>query len=339
MMKQSARHFAIRAALEAIAATNPRAIVRRMAAHSVIFTLHHVRPASDEAFAPNAGLSVQPDFLDEAIEECTACNFTPIRLSDLPARLAAEPHGRFVAFTLDDGCRDNRDHAAPVFRRHGVPYTLFVTKGFAQRTQTMWWETAEAAIRQVERWVLDGEAMDCSTLADKTAAFRRTAALVDGSEDETRAVAAVEAAAQAAGVDGKEIVKREAMDEAELTTLSKDDPFAEFGVHTLTHSALAKLSGDAMRREIDQSIDWITELTGKRPVSVAYPYGHPWACGSREAAAADEAGLSVGVTTQPGKIVVAPAAPLLLPRVSLNGLYQEPRFVRAFLSGRLLKTA
>lgn len=338
-MKQTARHFAIRAALEAIATTNPRAVVRRTAAHSVIFTLHHVRPDLGEPFDPNAGLAVRPEFLDEAIEECLACDFTPIRLSDLPRRLAAEPYGRFVAFTLDDGCRDNRDHARPVFRRHGVPYTLFVTKGFAQRTRSMWWETAEAAIRQTDRWVLDGEAMDCSNLPQKSAAFRRTAAFVDGSKNEDRAVAAVEAAAAEAGVDGMEIVRRETMDEAELGALSNDDPLAEFGVHTLTHSALAKLPEEIMRGEIDQSIGWIEELTGKRPASIAYPYGHPWACGAREAATADELGLSIGVTTQPGKIVVAPSTPLLLPRVSLNGLYQQPRFVRAFLSGRLLKTA
>ncbi|RLQ86931.1 polysaccharide deacetylase family protein [Notoacmeibacter ruber] len=336
-MKRVARHLAIRSALEAIAATHPRAPIRRKAGHSLIFTMHHVCPAEMKPFDPNAGLSITPEFLETVIEECRACGFSPVRLHELPQRLAAHPKGRFVAFTLDDGCRDNRDHAAPVFRRHNVPYTLFVTKGFARRSATMWWETAEAAIRGADHWNLDGQPMCCETIAQKNEAYARTVAFHALAGNDNAAVTAIELAAEEVGIDGLAIVRTQTLSERELKALITSDDLADFGVHTLNHPALAKLPEDIMRREITESVSWIEELSGRRPAAIAYPYGHEWACGEREANAAREAGLSIGVTTRPGKLARVLSQSMLLPRVSLNGLYQERRFVRAFLSGRLLK--
>ncbi|MCP1198876.1 polysaccharide deacetylase family protein [Notoacmeibacter sp. MSK16QG-6] len=338
-MKPSFRHLAIRTALEALAATTTAAGIRSKAHHSVIFTLHHVRPASGEPFDPNAHLSVTPEFLDIAIRECLACGFTPVALADLPRRLEAEPDGRFVSFTLDDGYRDNRDHAATVFRRHGVPYTIFLTKGFAQRTSTIWWETAEKAIRAIDAWAIDGRAFDCRTISGKRRAYRYTACMVEKAADECRAVEIVDAEAARSGVSPVEIVQELVMDEDELAAFAKSEPLAHFGVHTLTHRIMSKLSPDTIQQEIADCAEWIGALIGERPTTIAYPYGYDWACGIREAEAAAAAGLSVGVRTTPGKITGAPSELLLLPRVSLNGFYQQRRFVRALLSGRMMKSA
>ncbi len=338
-MKQTIRHLAIRAGLEAFAATTTPKTVRQGPRHSVIFTLHHVRPEAATDFQPNAHLSITPQFLGEAISECLACGFTPVALSDLPRRMADEPEGRFVAFTLDDGCRDNRDYAAPVFREYDAPYTLFVTKGLAQRTSTMWWETAEEAIRIADVWTLDGDTMPAAEPRQKAAAFARTAGMIQSAADESQAVAFVDEAARAVGASGEAIVLREIMDEGELVSLSRADPLAELGVHTLTHRNMARLTPAELHGEIAGCAEWIEDLTGRRPTAIAYPYGSDDACGEREAAAAQEAGLSIGVTTRPGRIVDPSASPLLLPRVSLNGLYQQRRFVRALLSGRMLKAA
>ena len=51
-----------------------------------------------------------------------------------------------IAVTLDDGYRDNAEHALPVFRRHGVPFTIFVCPGFCDRTSELWWEALERII-------------------------------------------------------------------------------------------------------------------------------------------------------------------------------------------------
>ncbi len=191
--KQTLKYAAIRAGLETVALTRAGALWPAAGGRGLIFTLHHVRPAGPEPFAPNALLSVTPQFLDRAIEACAESGLTPVTLEDLPARLSDPADTRrFVSFTLDDGYRNNAEHAAPVFRRHGVPFTIFVTGGFVERTRSAWWETAEALIRGTNEAEFDfgdgPEKVAMRTVAEKDAAFHRFSRFVQ-TEDEDEAVA------------------------------------------------------------------------------------------------------------------------------------------------------
>jgi peptidoglycan/xylan/chitin deacetylase (PgdA/CDA1 family) len=79
------------------------------------------------------------------------------------------------------------------------------------------------------------------------------------------------------------------------------------------------------------SADRIERETGRRPTSLAFPYGYRAAAGEREAELAGEAGLYASFTTRPG-YVPASGARHGLPRVSLNGLFQEVRYLDVLLS-------
>ncbi|QPC85894.1 polysaccharide deacetylase family protein [Mesorhizobium sp. NBSH29] len=335
-MKALLKQIAITGALEAIALTRAGRIFPGAAGRGIIFTLHHVRPAENRTYEPNAVLSLTPEFLEKAILETRAKGYEAVALSDLRGRLdEADATRRFVAFTLDDGLRDNAKFAAPVFRKHDVPYTIFLTKGLVERTRTMWWETAEVLTRQAHSFAFDFGGGPVTVVADtakqKHEAFLRLARFVEAI-DEDAAVARIDQAAFAAGIDPKAIVEAEIMDAAEIRQLGAD-PLAHFGAHTLTHCNLARVSPERLADEISESISAIERWTGSRPVSLAYPYGWGRACGVREAEAAAKAGLRVAVTTQPGVLKGNSDNWMLLPRVSLNGLYQKRRYVRALLSG------
>jgi peptidoglycan/xylan/chitin deacetylase (PgdA/CDA1 family) len=337
MTKRSAKALVIRAGLEAVAWSGAGRFVPSAAGRGVIFTLHHVRPARGYDFEPNGHLSVTPQFLDAAIAAALQCGLHPVHLEELPELLAnSSDRRKFMCFTLDDGCRDNAQFAAPVFRKHGVPYTLFITPGFVERSRTMWWETAEALTRAASSFNFDfghgTETVPCSSRPEKFLAFDRLANFVE-SVDEDDAVAKIDSAAISAGIDPLGIVDHEIMTAAELRDLVAD-PLARLGAHTITHPNLSRVSDQRLRQELEQSAARVAAYSGRAPKSVCYPYGGRHAVGPRETQAAIDIGYILGVTTQPGVLNSASPERLAgLPRVSLNGQYQKSRYIRALASG------
>lgn len=335
-LKSRLKHVAIRAGLEAVAFSRAGALWPQAAGRGVIFTLHHVRPAS-AGFDANAHLSVAPQFLEDAIVVAKQQGLQPVALEDLPDLLAAPNGGRrFVCFTLDDGFRNNAEHAAPVFRRHGVPYTIFITEGFVQRTRSLWWETAGALVRDHASLRVDlGNGMETlalDTAAQKAAGFARLSQMVEQA-DEDSGVAALDALARANGLDPLALTASLTMDAGELRQLAAD-PLVRFGAHTLTHVNLRRVDEHRLRTEIEGSATAVERYAGYRPQAFAYPYGFPAAVGERETGAVAAAGFRIAVTTQPGVVQASDLQrPTAFHRVSLNGLYQRRRHVRALLTG------
>ncbi|WP_442578456.1 polysaccharide deacetylase family protein [Mesorhizobium sp. ASY16-5R] len=336
-MKSALKHTIIRAGLEVFALPGAGRLWPQAAGRGVVFTLHHVRPQRTEAFSPNALLSVTPEFLEQAILVSIESGLTPVALEDLP-RLLAEPEDkrRFAAFTLDDGYRNNPEYAAPVFRKHKVPFTIFLTEGFVERTRSLWWEVAEALLRKAPSLRFDfgdgPQDLPLATAVQKSSAFARIAQLIQ-SAGEDAVVDQIDRIASEHGIDPLGITGDLVMDAGELRTLAAD-PLVRFGGHTLTHVNLKRVPEARLHTEIAGSIAAVERFVGYRPKSFAYPYGFASAVGDREIKAAADAGFSVAVTTQPGVLTPSDAdRPTALHRVSLNGLYQKRRYVRALISG------
>ncbi|MGJ7040584.1 peptidoglycan/xylan/chitin deacetylase (PgdA/CDA1 family) [Shinella sp. BE166] len=310
-----------------------------------IFTLHHVRPKVAQAFDPNAHLEITPEFLDAAIEHLTEEGYQFVALADMPARLAIARAGeRFAAFTLDDGYRNNAVHAQPVFTRHKVPFTVFVAPGFCCKTHGIWWETLTELLREAPHLEFDfgsgAVTMPLATPFQKQAAFSRFARFIQVETEEAAAIEKLDAAAKAHGIDPMMLTERLVMREPELKCLVLN-PLASIGAHTVSHRALARLSDEEARREMEHSADRIAAIIGHRPETFAYPYGDRAAVSPREHRLAKDLGFRVAVTTDPGTLSTRSFdSPTTLPRISLNGLYQKPKYVGALASGipfRLLR--
>jgi len=112
------------------------------------------------------------------------------------------------------------------------------------------------------------------------------------------------------------------------------DPLVTIGAHTRRHYALAKLTLADARAEIEESVRRIEREIGKPCRHFSYPYGDETSAGPREFDLVKELGLKTGMTTRKGLIHPRHASELTaLPRVSLNGDYQKPRYVKVLLSG------
>ncbi len=309
-----------------------------LAGLGAILMFHHVRPWQPRPFAPNRLLEITPDFLDGVIAHLRERGYDVVSMDAAMQRLSRGGRsGRpFAVLTFDDGYSDNLRFALPVLERHAAPFTVFVTTGFADRTARLWWLELEEAVRRASRIAvtIGPESLDlpAATAAEKAAAFdaiyRR---LRSGPEERLRAV--VGDLCRVHGVDGEALVAELCMDWPEIACLSRN-PLATIGAHTLTHPRLAWLHAATMRAELAESRAAIEAKLGSQVRFLAYPVGDPASAGGREFAAAADLGYEAAVTTRPGLVHREHAQhPTALPRVSINGLWQDLRHVDVLLSG------
>jgi peptidoglycan/xylan/chitin deacetylase (PgdA/CDA1 family) len=299
-----------------------------------VLMMHRVRPARAERFQPNRHLEITPRFLDLVLHRLKERRIPVVDLEEASRRLAAGVEERCAVLTLDDGYRDNVEHAAPVMRRHGVPYTVFVATGMIDGTSSAWWMTLEEMIAVSNR--LDARpagagTFDVRSTAKKLLAFDAVSAALWQLPEHSRD-RAIRDMALAHGVDIPAMLAREMMswDEARLLA---SDPLCDLGGHTIDHVALSSLDGDEARAEIVGGIERLAAMTGRRARTFAYPYGDAMAVSSRDCALVEDLGLSVAVTTAPGLVGAGIANRTAWPRVSLNGFLQTRREFDVLMSG------
>jgi peptidoglycan/xylan/chitin deacetylase (PgdA/CDA1 family) len=337
-MKQF-RDNVIRAGLEALYFTGAHHLLRPIfAGVGGIFMLHHVRPRRDRAFQPNHHLEITPDFLRAVLDHLRARGIDIVSVDEMYQRLMQRNFSRrFACFTFDDGYRDNRDFALPVMREFAAPFTVYVASDFAQGAGRLWWVALEMVIAKAQ--AVDAEIggvavrLDTSTVETKQAAFGRLhdwIRALPGEHDIRREVSALCARH---GVDENAICRDLCMSWDELKPFA-NDPLVTIGAHTISHCNLAKQAEAVARQEMAASRARIETALQRPAVHLAYPYGDRIAAGAREFALARAAGFKTAVTTRPGMIYPASAGHLTaLPRVSLNGNYQDQRILPVLTSG------
>jgi peptidoglycan/xylan/chitin deacetylase (PgdA/CDA1 family) len=337
-MKQF-RSNVIRAGLGALYFSGAHHLLRPIfAGVGAIFMLHHVRPRRDAEFQPNRHLEVAPEFLRAMLAHLRARDIDIITMDEVPQRLIERQFARrFACFTLDDGYRDNRDFALPVMREFEAPCTVYVASDFAQGTGRLWWIALETVIAKASfiEVTIDGAAtrLDTSAPAAKRAAFDRLHDWLRGLPGEHDIRREIGALCARHGVDETAICRELCMSWDELKPFA-DDPLITIGAHTITHCNLARQTGEIAAHEMAIGRARIEGVLQRPVVHLAYPYGDKIAAGPREFALAQAAGYKTAVTTRPGMIFPENAGHLTaLPRVSLNGNYQDTRILPVLTSG------
>ena len=304
-----------------------------------ILMLHHVRPARSDRFQPNHLLEVAPKFFERVIRRLRRSKVDLVSLDEMHRRLTTGdfPRRRFVCVTFDDGYRDNLEFAYPVLMKHEVPFAIYVATSFADRLGELWWLALEAVIAQNEMIGLRIDGRDrwfeCRSVKNKREVFDHIYAWLRQlpTEDELRHV--MRELSVRHRVDMAAFCADLCMGWGELATLAAD-PLVTIGAHTVNHPILTKLDDKAVRAELANSRDVIQAALGARPDHLAYPVGDRGAAGPREFQIAAELGFKSAVTTRPGVVFRSHAQHMhALPRISLNGDFQRPRYAKVLMSG------
>jgi peptidoglycan/xylan/chitin deacetylase (PgdA/CDA1 family) len=307
----------------------------------IVFMLHHVTPEVPGAFDPNRILRVTPTFLDSVIGQVLAAGFDVLSLDDAHARLKSISPGRrpdrpFACFTFDDGYKDNLIHAYPVFKRRNLPFTVYVPTDYPSGDGDLWWLALERVVREAPAMVVQMEgrlrAFQCHTTAEKDQAFNDIYWWLR-SIPEDRARQVVQDLVSGIAFKSRSLCTDLIMTWDEIRLLASD-PLVTIGAHTKRHFALAKLPVDVVRDEIVGSVARLEQELDRSIRHFSFPYGDETSCGAREFKLAADAGMATAVTTRKGMIHSHHASELTaLPRVSLNGDYQDARYVKVFLNG------
>jgi peptidoglycan/xylan/chitin deacetylase (PgdA/CDA1 family) len=297
-----------------------------------------VRPPRLDRFQPNRLLEVTPGFLDDVVRYLRRSSLDLVSLDEMHRRLAEQDfRRRFVCLTIDDGYRDTLQWAYPILKKHQAPFALYVATSFPDRLGELWWLALEAVVARNKHisLLIDGreQSFECATVADKRHLFCQLYGWARRFKTEDELRHAVRDLSARYRVEIAAFCDELCMNWREIGSLA-GDPLVTIGAHTVNHVMLAKVADCTARSEMDISRTVIEAALGVRPEHLAYPVGDRTSAGPREFRLAAELGFKTAVTTRPGVLFPEHRQHMMaLPRISLNGEYQQLRYVRVLLSG------
>ena len=304
-----------------------------------ILMLHHVRPARSDGFQPNRLLEVTPEFFEGVLKRLHRSRIDVVTLDEMHERMVSgDFKRRFVCITFDDGYKDNFEYAYPLLKKYEMPFAVYVSTSFPDRLGELWWIALEAVIARNSRigLVVNGkdQFFDCAGTRQKRQLFDEIYTWLRSmkSEDELRRV--IRDLCACHRVDIAAFCAELCMGWDELAKLSAD-PLVTIGAHTVNHFMLKKVESEqTVRKEMEMSRAVIEAALSVRPQHLAYPVGDPTSAGPREFRIASELGFKTAVTTRPGVLFKAHREHLTaLPRISVNGEFQQQRYLKVLMSG------
>lgn len=304
-----------------------------------ILTLHHVRPPRPDAFQPNRLLEVSPTFFERLIRRLKRSRVDVISLDEMHRRFVENDFKRrFVCITFDDGYKDLMEHAYPILKKYDLPFALYIPTSFPDRLGELWWVALEAVVAQNDRigLVIDGKQQffESRSVREKRELYDALYGYLRSMKTEEEVRKTVRDLCATYSVDMAAFCRDLCMSWEQIVALA-DDPLCTIGAHTVNHPMLMKVPGDrAVRAEMEMSRAVLEAALGKRPEHLAYPVGDPTSAGPREFRIAAELGFKTAVTTRPGVLFKAHRDHLTaLPRISVNGEFQQQRYVKVLMSG------
>lgn len=297
-------------------------------AKGCILTFHRVAETAAWERKANRGFHLDLAFLDTLLGHLVQTGWQVTTCEEMTARLPERgADRRMVNFSIDDCYRDTYEDLVPLFRRHGVPVSIYVTTGIPDGTLTLWQAGLEGVLGVRSEVMIDGERVELPDDTTRRTIFGRTCAAWDGPQAEAR----YRRFCSENGVSERSLHEHHAITWDMLDEL-KSDPLVEIGAHTVTHARISGLAEDLAAAEMGGSAARLRERLGKPIRHFAFPYGRRGDCGPRDFELARRLGFATAATTSKG-LVRRGQDPYSLPRNTLNGEHRTLLAAEAHLTG------
>lgn len=249
--------------------------------NTTIFMLHRVSDWEIGHLFSNENMKVSPESLDRFLSYLKSQNQEFVALPDLGEYLQSG-RSNGIVFTMDDGYKDNLLEALPVFKKHNVPFTIFVTTDFPEKKAVLWWYALEDLILSHDTITLsNGITYDCGTVTAKEKAFLDIRAEILKLE-QTNLEAELNGLFKEYNVDWRSKNDELCLSWNDIERLKKE-PLVTIGSHTEHHYNLKQLaSSDDVEKDVRAGIGILRDKAGINVRVFAYPYGSQNEVGGRE---------------------------------------------------------
>ncbi len=249
----------------------------------LIFTFHSLFSSSQEVASGSLDpqQAITTEMFRQFVGDFQTNGYRFISPQEIVGGLATT--AKYALITFDDGYYNNM-RALPVLQEFKIPAAFCISTGHIEAGKAFWWD------------VLYREARIRGWSSGRTDQMRSQLKRMRTDEAEQRLRAEFgRASLQPVGDLDRP------MRPAELGKLAAH-PLVHLENHTADHAILTNYSPVAIKEQMVRAQEFISRLTGKNPVLIAYPNGNL----SREVVRiAREAGLRLGVTVQAGRNRIA----------------------------------
>ena len=308
---------------------------RLVRARDLVLCLHNVVERHGP-LGTNRGLDLTLRDLQMLIQFLLGAGYHPATLDEIVLRIESGDRlsdCRF-AITFDDGYAGVFHVAHPLLHHYGVPFTIYVTTGFMDRSVCVWWYALERLLAAVDHVAFEHagrtHVLSTSTIAQKLRAYRAIRALLlqapASSADEL-----LQQLFQGRVHDLSGLGAGDMLTPKQVSQLSRD-PLVTIGGHSVSHPVLRELTAEDSRQEISACRERLEAVTGRSVRHFAYPFGNRVAFGPREEQLVRETGYVTATTTRARRL--RPTDRLTaLPRVMLTAELDVIVALRALMTG------
>lgn len=246
------------------------------AGHILMF--HRVVPETGKLRIHNhKSLEITPERLEGIIQFFKKRDYDFISLDDVMEGkdLPARRDRKFVVFTFDDGYVDNYDYAYPIFKKHQIPFTIYVATNLPDSKAILWWYLLEDIVVNRTSVCLEIEGREMTfrteTIKEKEITFNKIRYFF-AQADEKKLEVLVRSLFRGSEDEITSKTKALSMTWQQIYELSQD-PLVTIGSHTVNHFPLNSLTVENSRYEMLESKRIIESKISKEVRHFCYPLG------------------------------------------------------------------
>jgi peptidoglycan/xylan/chitin deacetylase (PgdA/CDA1 family) len=248
-----------------------------------IFMLHRCSPINSKNLYWNEHMKVSPGYLRKSLNELMKTHDF-ISLDDLYvlSQTKSLPKKPFIIMTFDDGYLDNYEYALPIFDELHIPFTVYITNSFPDRTAFLWWYVLEDIIQNNKNIVLsDGNQFNCGTKQEKEDTFLSCRQLILAFDQE-KLMEKFKLLFNNYYIYDYTSYNDNLCLSWEMIQEMSNNRYCTIAAHTVNHKALNRLSDVRLNYEILTGKKELEERIGKPVKHFSYPFGTPNEIGSHE---------------------------------------------------------